>query len=147
MTSTASPHRTADDRTPAQLWSLLFGATLLLVGIAGFFVNSSFDTGSPPAGDDLIIFPVNGWENIVHIASGAFALAMWKNRATARTAAYVLGATYLVVAAIGFITGDHILTLLPTDGAHNVLHLLIGATGIAAAVASDPARDRRTAAV
>ena len=35
-----------DSRTPAQLYSLLFGITLLAVGILGFVVDASFDTGA-----------------------------------------------------------------------------------------------------
>ena len=60
-----------DDKTPAQLYSLVFGAVLLLVGILGFIANSSFDTGSGVQGDNLIAFEVNGWHNLVHLASGA----------------------------------------------------------------------------
>lgn len=42
------------DRTPAQLYSLLFGAVLLAVGVVGFAVDASFDTGAGVQGDDLI---------------------------------------------------------------------------------------------
>jgi hypothetical protein len=35
-----------ETRTPAQLYSLLFGLTLLAVGILGFIADSSFDTGA-----------------------------------------------------------------------------------------------------
>ena len=42
------------DSTPAQLYSTVFGAVLLIVGIVGFFVNAKFGTGSKPPGDNLI---------------------------------------------------------------------------------------------
>jgi Domain of unknown function (DUF4383) len=133
-----------NDRSPAQLYSLIFGATLLLAGIVGFFVDSSFgDVGSNVQGDELIAFEVNGWHNLVHILSGLLGLAAASNRASARAYALGFGAVYLVVTIWGFITGDQVLFgLLPVNGADNVLHLLIALAGIAAGLASDPRRDR-----
>jgi hypothetical protein len=132
--------------TPAQMYSLVFGATLLLVGIVGFAVNSSFDTGSNVGtGDELIIFEVSGWHNLVHIASGLVGLALFRRNDTARLFALGFGAVYLLVTIIGFADGKDVLGLIPVNGADNVLHLLIAALGLAAGLAS-PATDRtRTA--
>ena len=124
------------ERTPAQLYSLVFGAVLLLVGIVGFFVNSSFDTGSAPAGDDLIVFKVNGWHNIVHIASGLVGLALARTPAGARLFALGFGAVYGIVTIYGLIAGTNVLGLLAINGADNVLHLLIALAGLAAGFAS-----------
>ena len=127
-------------RTPAQLYALVFGAVLLLAGILGFFVNSEFGgLGSNVQGDELILFEVNGWHNLVHIASGLVGLALWRSAAGARMFALGFGAVYLVVTVIGFVTGDHVLGLLPVNGAENVLHLLIAVTGLGAGLASEPA--------
>jgi hypothetical protein len=132
------------------VYALVFGATLLIAGIAGFFVDSSFDAGSNVQGDELIAFEVNGWHNIVHIASGLLGLALAGRRDTARAYALGFGAVYLVVTLWGFIDGNDVLFgLLPVNGADNVLHLLIALAGIAAGLASDPrrypARDARYA--
>ena len=137
------------DRTPAQLYSLLFGIVLLAVGILGFIADSSFGTGSNVEGSDFIIFEVNGWHNIVHILSGLLGLALARRRDTARAYALGFGAVYLVVTIWGFITGDQVLWLIPVDAADNVLHLLIAAAGLAAGLASRedtaPRRRSRTA--
>lgn len=124
------------DRTPAQLYALLFGIVLLAVGILGFIADSSFGTGSDVEGSDFIIFEVNGWHNIVHILSGLLGLALARRRDTARAYALGFGAVYLVVTIWGFITGDQVLWLIPVDAADNVLHLLIAAAGLAAGLAS-----------
>src|SRR5918912_4272663 len=82
------------DSTPAQLYSTVFGAVLLIVGIVGFFVNAKFGTGSKPPGDNLILFKVNGWHNIVHIASGLVGLALARTPTGARAFALGFGAVY-----------------------------------------------------
>jgi hypothetical protein len=134
------------DRTPAQLYALVFGATLLLVGIVGFIADSSFETGSNVQGSDLIIFEVNGWHNIVHILSGLVGLALWRNARTARMYALGFGVLYLLVTIWGFVDGNSVLALIPVDAADNLLHLAIAALGILAGLASRedraPARTR-----
>ncbi|MGB9377425.1 MAG: DUF4383 domain-containing protein [Mycobacteriales bacterium] len=124
------------EQTPAQLYALVFGAVLLLVGIAGFFVNSSFGTGSSPAGSDLIVFKVNGWHNIVHIASGLLGLALARTAAGGRLFALGFGAVYAIVTVYGLIAGSNVLGIVAINGADNVLHLAIAAVGIAAGLAS-----------
>lgn len=132
----------ADDRgrTPAQIYSLVFGITLLVAGVAGFFADSSFDVGSGVQGDDLIVFEVNGWHNLVHIASGALGLALMGRADTARLYALGFGAVYLVVTIWGFIDGSDVLGLIPVNSADNWLHVAIAVTGILAGIASDPRR-------
>ena len=34
-----------DERSPAQVYALVIGLTLVVAGIAGFFYNASFSTG------------------------------------------------------------------------------------------------------
>ena len=127
---------TDNRRTPAQIYSLAFGATLLLVGILGFVADSSFDTGSGVQGSDLIVFEVNGWHNLVHIASGLVGLALWRNPRTAYSYALGFGLVYLAVTIYGFVDGNDILGLLPINTPDNFLHLAISLAGIASALAS-----------
>jgi hypothetical protein len=86
----------------------------------------------------LGIFDVNGWHNVFHIATGALGLVAAGSYASGRSYALVLGIVYIAVAIWGFIVGDgdSILSILPVNTADNVLHLVIGVSGIAAGTAT-----------
>ena len=126
----------ATHRSPAQLYALVFGATLVVAGIVGWFYSASF--GTPGEVDGVLgILDVNGWHNLVHIATGALGL-LALGYSAARTYALGLGAVYVVVAIWGFVVGDggQILTIIPVNTEDNVLHLLIGAAGLGAYAAT-----------
>jgi len=133
------------DRSPAQVYAVLFGAVLTVAGIIGFFYSADF--GSPGKIDDVFgILTVNGWHNIVHIATGvAGLLAFRAGYAASRSYAIVLGVVYIVVAIWGFIigSGDAILSIVPINTADNFLHVLIGIAGVAAFVATPPLAESR----
>jgi hypothetical protein len=125
------------ERTPAQWYCLVFGATLLLVGIVGFAADAGFDVGTGVDGDKLLgIFEVSGIHNLIHIASGAVLLAASPKRASARLVALAFGVVYLLVAIIGFIQGDNVVGLIPVNSADNFLHVAISLLGIASGLAS-----------
>ena len=137
-------------RTPAQWYCLLFGGTLLAVGLIGFLANASFVTGRELEDDPLLgIFDVNGWHNVVHVLSGAFLLALSKKRATAKTAALAFGLVYGLVTVIGFIDGSDVLAIIPVNTADNLLHLAISSAAIVSGLISsgdDRAIDRHAGA-
>jgi hypothetical protein len=133
---------TTDGMTPAQMYSLAFGATLLLVGLLGFAADSSFENGDNLRGDELIVFLVNGWHNLVHIASGLIGLAVFRSRSGARSYALGFGLVYLIVTIWGFADGNDVISLIPVNTEDNILHLLIALLGIGAGLAS---RDDRGA--
>ena len=130
-----------NQRSPAQIYALLFGLVLVVAGILGFFYESSFATGD----DTLVerdavlgILDVNGWHNVVHIASGLVGLAVAGSYANARLYALGFGAIYIVVAILGFIygDGDSIFKLIPVNTEDNILHALIGVAGLGAGMAT-----------
>ncbi|HWT23854.1 MAG TPA: DUF4383 domain-containing protein [Solirubrobacteraceae bacterium] len=127
--------------SPANIYALGFGAVLLAAGIIGFAYSASF--GSPGEVDAVFgILDVNAWHNLVHIASGALGLVAWR-AGRAREYALGFGAVYVVVALWGFILGDgeSILGFLPVNTEDNVLHLVIGFTGLAAGAMTHAAPD------
>jgi Domain of unknown function (DUF4383) len=124
-------------RTPAQLYALVIGLALLAAGLVGFLSSSAF--GSPgKTGTVLGILEVNGWHNLVHLASGLLGLAVASRPRAARTYAGAFGTTYLVVAIWGLTLGPSgaILSFLPVNLADDVLHLLIALWGVFAYMAS-----------
>lgn len=130
-----------DGASPARLYATLVGGTLLIAGIIGFFYSASF--GDPGTVDKVFgILAVNGWHNVVHVLTGALGLLVAGY--AAREYALGLGVVYLVVAAWGFIigSGESILSIVPVNTEDNFLHLILGALGLAAGLAT-PVEDRR----
>ena len=129
-------------KSPAQVYALVFGATLLLAGILGFFYTANFSTGDDATADALIgVFDVNGWHNVVHILSGLLGLALARSWRGAKLYAWGFGVVYLAVTVWGFVIGDGeaILGLIPINTADNFLHLAIALLGIMAAIATPSA--------
>jgi hypothetical protein len=121
--------------SPARLYATLVGAVLTIVGISGFFYSGSF--GSPGEVDKVFgILAVNGWHNILHLATGLLGLAAAGY--AARQYALGIGLVYVVVAIWGFIigSGDSILSIVPVNTPDNILHLILGLTGLAAGAAT-----------
>lgn len=138
--------------SPAQLYALVFGVVLVALGIAGFFWSASFATGTGAGveqGFVLGILAVNGWHNVVHVVTGLVGLAVARDRAASRAYALGLGVLYLVITLLGFIatTNDTLLGLVAINLEENILHLVIGMAGVAAALATPSSpRERSTPA-
>jgi Domain of unknown function (DUF4383) len=88
----------------------------------------------------LISFEVDGWHNLVHLASGVFLLAMMGRQDITRVAALSFGAIYGVVTIVGLVGGEDVIGLFPVNAADNVLHILLRGAAFAAGLA--PLRDR-----
>ncbi|HEX6714345.1 MAG TPA: DUF4383 domain-containing protein [Thermoleophilaceae bacterium] len=139
-------HVTGTTRSPAQLYALIFGAVLTVAGIVGFFYNSEFTSDKSVRDAVFGILDVNGWHNVVHILTGITGLIVASTYSASRTYALVVGVAYIVVAIWGFIVGDgdSILSIIPVNTEDNILHLLIGITGIAAGTATPAVADPTT---
>ena len=129
-------------KTLAQVYALVLGAVLVLVGILGFFVEPSFGIGDDAQRGILIAFDINGWHNVVHLLSGIVGLALASTAAKARLFCIGYGAVYVLVTILGFVVGDGglLLDIIPINTADNLLHLAIAVTGIGVGLSS-PARN------
>jgi hypothetical protein len=135
--------RPAAGRTLAQLYCLVVGLVLVAVGALGFIAHGGFGDAGDGSGQFLGL-AVNGWHNVVHIASGLLLLALWSDAGRARAGALAFGVLYGAVAVWGLITGDSVLGIVAIDAEDNVLHVVLSATALIAGLASPAAsyRDR-----
>jgi hypothetical protein len=106
--------------------AIVFGVVFIAVGILGFVpgvTNNHMLLG---------IFHVNAVHNVVHLLSGAVALAtglMGTN--AARIYFRVFGVVYGLVAVLGFVVGDGmILGLISNNAADTWLHVVIAAAAL-----------------
>jgi hypothetical protein len=130
-------------RTLAQTFCLAFGITLVAVGVLGFaFGGTNFDIGAGVEGEEFIVFEVNGWHNLVHIASGLLLLAAAPNGRMAASTAIGFGLVYALVTVWGFIDGNDVFGLIPVNTADNFLHLALTVAALFAGLASRGLIDR-----
>jgi hypothetical protein len=132
--------------SPARLYCLLVGGVLVIAGIIGFFYEASFDVGDEVVAEDVFgVLAVNGWHNLVHIGIGGVLLLAAGG--AARVAALGVGALYIALSILGFIaTGDGgigfiaengvLIDLVPVNDEDNVLHAILGVTGLLAGFAT-----------
>ena len=138
----ASTYQLAPQRpSPAQIVAGVLGAVLVVAGLIGLAVDTSFDTGSGLQGDELLGLEVNGWHNIVHIASGLLLLVGIGGNGRARRVCRLFALTYIVVTIVGFADGDDLFGLLPVNAADNFLHLALALVAWWAARISKDRRD------
>jgi hypothetical protein len=126
-------------RSPAQTYALVIGAALTVAGIVGFLYSSSF--GKPGHTDAVLgVLDVNGWHNLVHLATGLLGLAVARSYFGARRYAIGFGVIYSLVAIWGLVIGDGeaILGIVPINSEDNVLHALIALAGLAAGLGTSP---------
>jgi hypothetical protein len=121
---------TANTRTPAQMFALVFGVVYLLVGIAGFFVTGFDGFAAKSFAEKLILFPLNPLHNIVHIAIGALWIGAAAKHATAKSTNMLIGVVYALVAVLGIFGVLKFLAIKDVGSADNYLHLATAALAI-----------------
>ena len=138
-----------NEATPARLYATLVGGALVVAGILGFFYSSGFSTGKAVGRESeevLGLLAVNGWHNLIHIATGLLGLAAAAY--AARTYALALGLAYTLIAIWGFLITDDgfgsLISTVPVNTEDNFLHLILGLTGLAAGAATPKPRERRS---
>ena len=102
----------------ARPFSIFLGIVLLAVGLVG--------TASGGHSHNLVVFGINASHNLVHVLSGALAIAAGL-AGTRYAMIYCLafGTVYGVVAVLGFFNVAFVVDLLNLNLADNFLHLAI----------------------
>ena len=133
-----------DAPSPARLYASLIGAALVAFGIVGFFYSASF--GSPGEIENALgLFAVNGWSNVLHVLTGV--LGLYLAGYASRAYSLCLGAAYMALGLWGVALGSGaaIIGLVPVNTGIDLLHLALGALGVAAGLAT-PAPRKQAAA-
>jgi Domain of unknown function (DUF4383) len=124
-------------RTIAQSFCLALGLVLIAVGILGFlFGGDGFDTGAGVSGDEFLGLEVNGWHNVVHIASGAFLVLVAGSARTAALGSLIFGLVYAAVCVLGFVDGSDVFDVVAINDADNWLHLGLAVVAIIVGIMS-----------
>ncbi len=118
---------------------LILGATLVLVGLAGF------------AWSDLLGMHLTPTHNAVHILSGGLALYFGSAGTLAGARGFLLafGLAYALLGVVGFVAPGIVATVLGHDGGataealmpDNVVHFVLGAAGLITAFVFQPSRE------
>ena len=115
--------------SPARLFAALVGAILLVLGVLGFFYDASF--GSLDRYEEALgALQVNGWLNLLYIATGAVGLLV--AGASSRGFALATGLLYTALGIIGWGT--------------EWVQFLVGVLGLAAAAGTPQSKPRAKAA-
>ena len=102
----------------ARPFSIVLGIVLLAVGLWGTATGSD--------AHKLVAFGINANHNLVHVLSGALALAAGlAGTRYATTFALAFGTVYGAVAVLGFFNVHSVVNLLNLNMADNFLHLVI----------------------
>ncbi|HEX2296228.1 MAG TPA: DUF4383 domain-containing protein [Actinomycetota bacterium] len=109
------------NKTPAQLFGLVFGVVYLVVGLVGFAVTG-FDNFAGETNEKLIVFALNPLHNIAHIGVGALLLVGSSRHETAKSMNLLVGVVYLLLAILGF-AGVLVDEILNVNSADNFLHI------------------------
>ena len=120
--------------SPAKLFTGVFGAVYLAVGLLGFLI-----TGASQDSHQLLgLFDINAAHNAVHVLIGVTALAAFAyGESISRIYAGILAAVLAVVALAGFLP-QPFLGILPIGGADVLLHGGTAVIGALVAVMAAP---------
>ena len=131
--------------SPAKLYATLVGAVLTIAGIIGFFYSASF--GSPGEVDKVFgILAVNGWHNVVHLATGSARPRRRRlRRAPIRPRPRRSSTSWSRSGASSSAAATRSSSIVPVNTADNILHLILGLTGLAAGAATPASVPARTA--
>lgn len=115
------------ERTPAQGFALAFGVAYLTVGILGFAVTG-WDRFFSDTGEKLIVFELNPFHNVVHLALGLVWLVSSDKHYRAKTVNLAFGAAYAVVGILGVL--GLLNSILSTNSADHGLHFVSAALAL-----------------
>jgi hypothetical protein len=120
-----------------RIYAIVFGVVYSLVGVVGFLVAPGLATGT------LVVFPVNGPHNLVHLLVGVVGVIAFATNHSVQYAR-AMAVLFAILAVAGFLP-QPLVGLVPLGGTDIVLHAATALLGAAAGWLYHPRRAGRTA--
>jgi hypothetical protein len=112
-------------------YATILGWTFVVVAVAGFFLTGFGDFFGVD-GETLILFGVNPAHNVIHLILGVtYLIGARASDEGARAVVLVLSSAYLLVGVLGLLLMEMSANILAINQADNILHLAVGALGVA----------------
>lgn len=118
------------NKTPAQIFALVFGVVYLVVGLLGFAVTGFDGFAAKSFQEELIVFPVNPLHNIVHLALGAVWLGAAGRHASAKSVNLLFGVVLGLVFVLGMVGALEFLAIKDAGSTDNYLHVATAALAL-----------------
>ncbi|MFY9469509.1 MAG: DUF4383 domain-containing protein [Solirubrobacterales bacterium] len=119
--------------TTAQMFAVVAGVVLTVLGIAGLIVSGDFSSGNSLTAERLAFFDVNGWSSAVYLVTGLVLLYGAIDVAKSHLTAIAIGGLYLVLTVWSLLDGS-ILGLLPVNDPTAIVYAAIAVVGLAAGI-------------
>ena len=117
------------NKTPAQMFALVFGVVYLVVGVVGFAITG-FDNFAAETDEKLLVFAINPLHNVAHLGVGALLLVGSGRHETAKSINLMVGLVYLLLGILGLAGGVLVEDILNNNAADTFLHLATAALAI-----------------
>jgi hypothetical protein len=112
-------------------YATILGWTFVVVAVAGFFLTGFGDFFGVD-GETLILFGVKPAHNVIHLILGVtYLIGARASDEGARAVVLVLSSAYLLVGVLGLLLMETSANILAINQADNILHLAVGALGVA----------------
>ena len=130
--SLARSRRLPNAVTLCRLFCLAVGPSLLIDGLGGLiFAPAGFGTGDRlPSEEWNFFFHFNAWHHLLHVLDGLVLTAGAVRRSWAPAAALLFGASYAVMAPVGFLDGDDVFDVFYSSLRENVVHTVFAVQGV-----------------
>jgi len=120
----------------AQMFALVAGVILTVVGVVALIVNADFHTGGSIVTDKLLFMDVNGWSGVFMLLTGVVLAAASRTASFARKACVGVGLLYLVVVVWSLFVSS-VIGILPINDMTAIVYAAIGVLGVTAGLGPD----------
>lgn len=120
----------------AQMFALVAGVILTVLGVLALIVNADFSTGEAIVTDKLLYMDVNGWSGLLMLLTGIVLLASSRVAGRARKASVGVGVVYLVVTIWSLFTAS-VIGMFPVNDMTAITYAAIGVLGVTAGLGPD----------